>query len=114
MQTQSFSATATDLVARFGSTAHDVIGAYREGGERLAGTLEQRWKTALKKTSPKLTPETRRNAARAQHAFSALYTKGLTLSADGAVVVVDTLVGATVVAIERAAALAEQRKQDAA
>lgn len=114
MQTQSFSATATDLVARFGSAAHDAIGAYREGGERLADTLEQRWKSALKETSPKLRPETRRNAARAQQAFSALYAKGLTLSADGAVVVVDTLVGATVVAIERAAALAQQRKQDAA
>jgi hypothetical protein len=111
MNTNAFSATATDLVAKFGNTAHQAIGAWREGGERLAGTLEQRWKTALKETSPKLTPETRRNAARAQQAFSAYYAKGLNLSADGAVAVVDTLVGATVTAIERAAALAAQARK---
>lgn len=111
MNTNTFSTTATEFVARFGNTAHDVIDAYRDGGERLAGTLEQRWKAALKETSPKLTPETRRNAARAQHAFSAYYAKGLNLSADGAVVVVDTLVGATVAAIERAAALAAQARK---
>jgi len=111
MNTQAFSATATDLVAKFGNTAHEVIGAYRQGGERLAATLEQRWKSALKETAPKLKPETRRNAARAQHAFSTYYAKGLNLSADGAVAVVDTLVGATVVAIERAAALAEQARK---
>jgi hypothetical protein len=111
MDTNNFSTTATELVARFGNTAHDVIGAYREGGERLAGTLEHRWKSALKESSPKLKPETRRNAARAQQAFSAYYAKGLNLSADGAVVVVDTLVGATVAAIERAAALAAQARK---
>ena len=111
MNTNAFSATATDMVAKFGNTAHEVIGAYREGGERLAGTLEQRWKSALKETGPKLRPETRRNAARAQQAFSTYYAKGLNLWADGAVVVVDTLVGATVAAIERAAALAAQARK---
>jgi hypothetical protein len=110
MNTNAFSATATGLVAKFGNTAHDAIGAYRAGGERLAGTLEQRWKAALKETSPKLTPETRKNAARAQQAFSAYYVRGLNLSADGAAVVVDTLVGATVAAIERTATFAQSRK----
>lgn len=114
MDTHTFSANATDLVAKFGNNAHGVIGAYREGGERLAHTLEQRWNSALKKTGPQLTAETRKNAARAQKAFNSYYTKGLNLSADGAVVVVDTLVGATVAAIERAAALAEAAKQKSA
>jgi len=111
MDTNTFSATATGLVAKFGNTAHTAIGAYREGGERLAGTLEQRWKTALRQASPQLTAETRRNAARAQKAFSTYYAKGLAVSADGAEVVVDTLVGATVTAIERAAAFARARAQ---
>lgn len=111
MDTNAFSAAATGMVAKFGNSAHEVIGAYREGGERLAGTLEQRWKRALKQSSPKLTAETRRNAARAQQAFSAYYAKGLNLSADGAVVVVDTLVGATVATIERAAVLAAQARK---
>ena len=68
--TNAFSATATEMVARFGNSAHDVIGAYREGGERLADKLEQRWKSALKETRSKLTPETRRNAAAASPASS--------------------------------------------
>lgn len=111
MDTNAFSAAATDMVAKFGNSAHEAIVAYREGGERLAGMLEQRWKRALKQSGPKLTAETRRNAVRAQQAFSAYYAKGLNLSADGAVVVVDTLVGATVATIGRAAVLAAQARK---
>jgi hypothetical protein len=66
--------------------------------------MEQRWKAALKQTAPKLTPETRKNAAHAQQVFSGYYAKGLALSADGAEVVVDTLVGAAIAAVERIAA----------
>jgi hypothetical protein len=112
--TKTFSANATDLVANFGNAAHHAIGVYREGGERLADTLEQRWKAALKETAPKLTPETRKNAARAQQAFSEYYARGLALSADGAEVVVDTVVGAAVAAIERAAAFKQAYAQKAA
>ncbi|HXD41804.1 MAG TPA: hypothetical protein VN649_14660 [Ramlibacter sp.] len=110
MDANSFSTTATGLLANFGHAAHQAIGVYREGGERLAATLEQRWKAALKESSPQLTAETRRNAARAQQAFSAYYAKGLALSADGAEVVVDTLVGAAVAGVERAAAFAQQAR----
>jgi hypothetical protein len=110
MDANTFSTTATGLLANFGNVAHQVIGAYREGGERLAATLEQRWKAALKESSPQLAAETRRNAARAQQAFSAYYAKGLALSADGAEVVVDTLVGAAVAGVERAAAFAQQAR----
>ena len=110
--TKTFSANATDRIANFGNAAHQAIGAYRVGGERLADTLEQRWKAALKETAPKLTPETRKNAAHAQQAFSGYYARGLALSADGAEVVIDTLVGAAVAAIERAAAF-KARAQNA-
>jgi hypothetical protein len=93
-----------DLIAGFGNGAHHVIGLYREGGERLADAMEQRWKSALKQNAPKLTPETRKNAAHAQQVFSGYYAKGLAMSADGAQVVVDTLVGAAIAAVERVAA----------
>jgi hypothetical protein len=43
MDANAFSSTATNLLANFGNVAHQVIGADREGGERLAVTLEQRW-----------------------------------------------------------------------
>ena len=113
MDTSTFSAAATGILANFGNTAHHLIGVFREGGERLAATLEQRWTAALKESSPQLTAETRRNAARAQHAFSASYAKGLAFTADGAEVVIDTLVGAAVAAVERAAAFQQARTQDA-
>ena len=93
-----------DLIAGFGNSAHHVIGLYREGGERLADAMEQRWKAALKESAPQLTPETRKNAARAQQAFTGYYAKGLAVTADGAEVVVDTLVGAAIAAVERIAA----------
>lgn len=111
MKTQSFTANATSLIGSFGNAAHQAIEAYREGGERLATVLEQRYKAALKETGPQLTPETRKNAAHAQQVFSGYYAKGLTLTADGAVVVVDTLVGAAVTAVERAAAFKQARAQ---
>lgn len=114
MNTNNFSTTATTLVANFGNAAHQFIGMYREGGERLADTLEQRWKAALKESSPKLTPETRKNAARAQQAFATVYAKGLALSADGAQVVIDTLVGAAVTGVEHAAAFQQSHAQKAA
>lgn len=108
METNAFS-TATTLIANVGNTAHDLIGAYRERGELLASSLEQRWKAALKEASPQLTAETRKNAARAQRAFSASYARGLALTADGAGVVVDTLVGAAVATVQRAAAFQQVR-----
>ena len=114
MNTHAFSATATTAVANFGNTAHQVISMYRDGGERLAETLDQRWKAALKESSPQLTAETRKNANHAHQVFNGYFVKGVALSADGAEVVVDTLVGATVAAIERTAAFAQANLQKTA
>jgi hypothetical protein len=106
MKTQQISATATDFVARFGNAAHQAIGLYRAGGDRLAGAMDQRWKAAMKQSSAKLSAETRKNANHAHQVFNGYFTKGVALSASGAEVAVDTLVGVTVTAIERTAAFA--------
>lgn len=106
MNTTQFSKTATGVIATAGSTAHKAIDAYRTGGERLNDALAQRWTKALKQTAPKLTPETRKNAAHAQKVFSGYYTKGIALTADGAAVVVDTLVGAALATTQKATAFA--------
>jgi hypothetical protein len=106
MKTTPF-AGATRLIESFGTHAHQAIGAYRSGGERLADALELRWKRALKESSPRLTPEVRKNAAHAQKVFSGYYARGLARSADGAAHVVNALVGAAQAATERAAALAQ-------
>ena len=103
MNTKSFTKTATGVVATIGSTAHTAIGMYREGGERLLGTMDQRWKKAFKESSPQLSAETRKNAQHAHDVFQGYYAKGLAMSADGAEVVVDTVVGALIAGVERAA-----------
>jgi len=106
MNTTHFSKTATGVIATAGSTAHKAIDAYRTGGERLNHALAQRWSRALKHSAPKLTPETRKNAAHAQKVFSGYYAKGIALTADGAAVVVDTLVGAALATTQKATAFA--------
>lgn len=106
MNATQFSKTATGVIATAGSTAHKAIDAYRNGGERLNNAMTRRWTQALKHTAPKLTPETRKNAAHAQKVFSGYYAKGIALTADGAAVVVDTLVGAALATTEKATAFA--------
>ncbi|MBX3586690.1 MAG: hypothetical protein KF796_08590 [Ramlibacter sp.] len=114
MTTTEFSRAATGVITTFGSTAHKIIDTYQTGGTRLHDAVEQRWKRALKETSPKLTSETRKNAAHAQQVFSGYYAKGLALTADGAKVAVDTLVGVALATTERATALAEAGLRKAA
>jgi hypothetical protein len=111
MNATQFSKTATGVIATAGSTAHKAIDAYRTGDERLNDALAQRWNKALKQTAPKLTPETRKNAAHAQKVFSGYYTKGIALTADGAAVVVDTLVGAALATTQKATAFAQTARK---
>ena len=113
MNNASFSANATTLIGTFGNTVHQAIDAYREGGERLAAALDQRWKAAMKESGPKLTAETRKNANHAHEVFNGYFARSVALSADGAGVVIDTLVGAAVASVERAAAFQQTRTQKA-
>jgi hypothetical protein len=113
MDTRNFTTTATTLIANFGQAAHQAIGIYREGGERLAQGVSQRWQTAFREASPQLTPETRKNAKHAKEVAGRYYARGLALSADGAEVVIDTFVGAAIAGIERVGAFAHQATQKA-
>lgn len=114
MNTTEFSRTATGVITTFGSTAHKVIDAYRSGASQLDQAATRRWNAALKESSAQLKPETRKNAAHAQKVFSAYYTRGVALTADSAVVVVDTLVGAALATTERATAFAQAGLRKAA
>jgi hypothetical protein len=108
-QTTRFAATATQVVEAFESTAHTAIDAFSAGGERLGDFAAARWDRAFKETSPRLTPETRRNAANARRVVGRYYRQGLSLSTTGATAVVSTLVQAAGTAIERAEALRQAR-----
>ena len=108
MDTQKMIDTATEFVATFGNTAHQGIGIYRSAGERIADAVSSKWDEAFKQASPQLDAETRKNAKNAKQVFGRYYAQGLAMSADGAGIVVDTLVGATIAGIERAAAIGHQ------
>jgi len=104
MSIKNLSTVASDLIESYGNTVKNVIEAYRAGGERVVSLLEQRWNRALKESRPQLTAEVAKNASAAQLAFSAYYTKGLTLTTDGAQQVVSQLVKLAEAGVERAAA----------
>ena len=104
MTAKTLSTVAVDLIESYGNTAKNVIDAYRAGGERAVSLLEQRWNRALKQSRSELTAETAKNAAAAQMAFSAYYSKGLDLTSNGAAQVVSQLVKVLEEGVERVAA----------
>lgn len=104
MSAKNLSTVASNLIESYGNTAKNVIDAYRAGGERVVSLLEQRWNRALEESRPQLTAETIENASAAQLAFSACYTKGLSLTTNGAQQVVSQLVKVLEDGVERLAA----------
>ncbi len=110
MTADQITKTTTGIIATAGTTAHQAIDIYRAGATRLNDFATARWNAALSESAPQLTAETRKNAAHLQKVCSGYYARGIALTADGAKVVVDTLVGAALATTERAAAFAAQRK----
>ena len=104
MDKQEFTRATTGALGRFGNLAHKTIDIYREGTERLATIAGERWDAAFEQARPQLDAETRKNAKHAKDVFSRYYTRAVALSADGAAICVDTVVGASIAGIERAAA----------
>ena len=102
MTSKNLSTVTTDLIASYGNTAKHVIHAYRVGGERVAGFVDQRWERAVQKSAARLSAEVRTNALSAQKKLSGYYTKGINVTTDGA----DTLVNKAVELAEKGVAQA--------
>ncbi|HEY1103294.1 MAG TPA: hypothetical protein VGE70_07710 [Burkholderiaceae bacterium] len=92
MSATTLSTVTVDLIGSYGNTAKNVIQAYRSGGERLVGFVEQRWERALDQSRAQLAAEVASNASAAQKVFGSYYVKGITLTADGADAVVNNVV----------------------
>lgn len=92
MTAKNLSTVVTDLIESYGNTSKNVINAYRTGGERIIGFVEQRWERALEASSPKLTAEVRDNAAAAQKLFGSYYAQSLALATNSCDTVVNQLV----------------------
>lgn len=107
--TSTITTTAAQLVEAFDATAQTAIDAYRAGGDRLGSFAATQWDSALRKASPQLSAETRRNAANARKVFARYWRQGLSVSATGAEAAVGTIVQAAGLAIERAESLQQRR-----
>ena len=94
MQHDIFRTTAQQWIALFDTGAHRAIAGWREGGEQLGQLARGRWDSAFVESSPQMSEETRRNASHFREVMASYYTRGISLSADGAERAVSTLVGA--------------------
>lgn len=108
MSTKNLSAVVTDLIESYGNTSRNVINAYRTGGERIVGLMEQRWERALEASSPKLTAEVIDNASAAQKLFGSYYAQGLALATNSCDTVVNEIVKLAGQGLQRAAANASR------
>jgi hypothetical protein len=104
MRTQKLSTVATEVIASTGNTAKNVIQAYRVGGERVVGLLEQRWDRAFKASRAQLSAETAKNAIFTQKMVSDYTNKGLVVTTNGAQGVVNQMVKLAGAGVERVAA----------
>jgi hypothetical protein len=92
MRAQKLSALTCHMIHSYGNTAKNVIHAYRAGGERVVGLLEQRWNRALKQSRSQLATGVAKNATAVQHALHSYSLKGLTLTSAGAQDMVNRMV----------------------
>ena len=92
MTSKNLSTVTTNVIMSYGNTAKNVINAYRVGGERMAGFVDQSWESAIKKSATRLSTEVRANALSAQRKLNSYYTKGITVTSDGADSVVSKVV----------------------
>lgn len=91
MRTQHLSTVTCRLTASYGNTAKNVIKAYRVGGERLVGLVEQRWNRSLRASRVKLGTGVAHNANAAQARLQQFAQTSLALTANGADRVVNTV-----------------------
>lgn len=92
MTSRNLSTVTTNVIESYGNTAKNVINAYRAGGERMVGFVDQRWELAVGKSSARLSAEVRANALSAQKKLSGFYSKGISATTDGADAVVGKVV----------------------
>lgn len=108
MTTQHLSTVTSDVIATYGKTAKTVINAYRVGGERVIGFVDQRVQGTLSRRGARLNPKLRAELMTTQRKVSGYYSRGLQLTTGGADTVVDTVVDIAAKGVQRIAANAER------
>lgn len=92
MSSKNLSSVATAVIESYGNTAINMINAYRVGGERVIGFVDQRFEAAVNTGAVRLSDELRTNLIDTEKRISGYYTKGLQLGTERAETVVSTAV----------------------
>lgn len=108
---KSLSTVATAVIESYGNTAINLINAYRVGGERVIGFVDQRFEAAVNVGAAPLSQELRANLIGAEKRVSGYYVKGLQIGSDRAESAVGTAVDLANKGVDRIAANAERFDQ---
>ena len=111
MTAKSLSKVTQNLITSYGHTARNVVDAYRQGNARAVSFVDQTWANALDKVGPRVSEEVRRNATSAQQTLCNYYTRGITLSSQGADTVVERAVDLAQRGVHQVAANANRFEQ---
>jgi hypothetical protein len=108
MSRKNLSSVATAVIESYGNTAINVINAYRIGGERVIGFVDQRFEAAVNAGGARLSDELRANLIDTEKRISGYYAKGLQVGTERAETAVTTAVDLASKGVERIAANAER------
>ncbi|MBX3644135.1 MAG: hypothetical protein KF720_13835 [Rubrivivax sp.] len=111
MSKKSLSTVAVAVIESYGNTAINVINAYRVGGERVIGFVDQRFEAAVNTGAARLSEELRSNLIDAEKRVSGYYARGLQFGTDRAESAVNTAVDLANKGVDRIAANAERFDQ---
>jgi hypothetical protein len=108
---KSLSSVATAVIGSYGNTAINMINAYRVGGERVIGFVDQRFEAAVNTGAARLSDELRTNLIDTEKRISGYYAKGLQFGTERAESAVSSAVELANKGVDRIAANAERFDQ---
>ncbi|HMO47166.1 MAG TPA: hypothetical protein PKB14_14175 [Rubrivivax sp.] len=111
MSKNSLSSVAAAVIESYGNTAINVINAYRAGGERVIGFVDQRFEAAVNTGAARLSEELRSNLIDTEKRLSGYYARGLQYGSERAESAVSTAVDLANKGVDRLAANAERFDQ---
>jgi len=92
MSSKKLSSVTCHVIQTYGKAASNVIHAYRAGGERVVGMLDERWNSAFKQSRSQLDSGVAKNATAVHQLLQKFTLKGLTVTSGGAQGVVNQVV----------------------
>jgi hypothetical protein len=111
MSTKNLSSVATDLIESYGITATNVVNAYRFGGARLIGFVDQNFANAVNRGGSLIRADLRSGLIGRQQLISGYYVKGLDFGGERAEAAIGIAVDLASKGVSLAAANAERFDQ---